>query len=273
MTSEIGTRILINVLQNKLPSSAKYLGLDVSIANQAEVERLPEAVKKGNVSEAILYLKDLAHGSIQSFKCRLMVMGFSGIGKSSLVRALIPLEAKFMKKGLLPRSTPSSILLYGPYLFVDDRCKLFLDDRLTCNVDERTSSLLLSFARNDTVDIFDFSMSTDTSFEKCDRLDEAGVDQMSKVGVVLNFESNPRLLSEWSSYIKHWVRNAPTVGIELSCLKVPYDKDNRFSMELSVFDFAGHEEFVLYFVNEIDDQRFFSLQRHFLGDCIVYMVC
>jgi GTPase SAR1 family protein len=255
LTKRVATIILAFVLDGRLPFDCHIPGSERLLVDDSfqhpSITSLPVEIKSSTIQGALDYMTDLRLGSIPTYRSKIMLVGFPGIGKTSLVQSLYTKGGYFASKALLGLTkTYSVILLHGPSLVIyrsaADVARVLLDRSYEIKRTKNTIHLKylprsvswLEFRFRSTVQPSSVHEPS-SSVEVSSAAPQLGTLIQSDLYFV--FGENEGVCDEWMSWLSHWVSNVSTKGIETTTRRYP-KKCKGEDLEVCVMDFAGQGE-------------------------------
>jgi hypothetical protein len=192
-------------------------------------------------------VRDLLNGSAETYRNKIMFVGFQAVGKTSLMLTLLPISGRFKCKTkgsfhlrhtmlslnvvlrgphllILEQAGPSRILLDGSYTVTKKLNEIMI--RSSISTSKKTARRL---AFED--DPFGFTLTGDGA------LDSA---QDMKEDLILDFGNDKTHADLWFQYLSQWTNNAATEGIKATFIDFP--QRGGVPLQLCYMDFAGQNE-------------------------------
>lgn len=230
-------------MNGSLPISLEIIGLNAISLNPRSdlLDRLPREVRCSDFQKAFSYLRDLEMASIETYRNKVVFVGFQAVGKTSLFHSLFPIRAKLQQ---------GDLFLAGRVLIVSSLTNhryFVLDASWDCTMEERLSLKITPRRDTDVRSILHHAGDDDerVAWKTAEELFQISRPVNQLTSIVIYF-LNEASRAYWHSNIKHWTNNVATEGITTSIIDYPRQYVHRFlgsvKMQLCFMDFGGQPE-------------------------------
>jgi GTPase SAR1 family protein len=207
----------------KLPDgSGPSKSIEDSVARKLPVEIT-------DFNAATQYINDLKLGSVGTYRCKTMLIGSPGVGKTSLASAWNPLAASFLEGTVL--------YLYGPNLYIAKEGKmtrLMLNHTYFIKRIKNKIEVLCAIADAHSVTV-KYHSSYIAPFQPSNM-------EISSVNLEISFDDKDETLCDlWYKNLHQWFGSTSTVGVEL--FKREYEQEGNPPLQLTFMDFSGQQEY------------------------------
>ena len=199
-----------------------------------ELLKFPIEIREGVASAAFRYIYDLRSGQVQTYRNKIMMLGWQNVGKTTLCNTMFPIGAIFQKNREFTRMSLQGYTLTLSHYLKD----MHLDIRKIYSISRNNTTIRITIHPNlpETTKSLVIQSTFEPELTKIAAYDEYLLSSI----VELSFESS-EISRQWMSALQHWTNNTATEGIVTSV----YQKSKngrKDAIDLCVMDFAGQDE-------------------------------